>query len=47
MSSDIKETLAKAVVAVTSAKKGKKSSGTIIATIVKDIAIVSVEPFSL
>ena len=47
MSKDIKETLAKAVLSVTSSKKGKKSTGTVIATITKDITVIVIEPFSL
>ena len=44
---DIKDTLTKVVLSTTASLKGKKSTGTVIGTIVRDIPIISVAPFSL
>ena len=45
--SNIKETLTKVVLSELNAMVSKKSSGTKIATIVRDIPITIVKPFSL
>lgn len=44
---NIKDVLTKAVTSTTTASKGKKSKGTVIGTIVRDVQIIAVEPFSL
>jgi regulator of RNase E activity RraA len=44
---DLKQALTKAVIATTSTAKGKKSKGTVIGTIVRDVPIITVAPFSL
>lgn len=47
MNKDIKQALTKVVTSTTAASKGKKSKGTVIASIVRDVPIIAVEPFSL
>lgn len=44
---DIKKTLTKVVVSEVNARISKKSSGTKIATIARDIPITVIKPFSL
>ena len=44
---DIKEALTKVVQSTIDTSKGKKSSGTIIGTIVRDIPIIPIAPFSI
>ena len=44
---DIKKTLTKIVSFTTDTEKGKKSGGTKIASIVRDIPVITVSPFSL
>lgn len=44
---DIKETITQMVLNTAGSYRGKKSSGTVIATIVRDIPIITVAPFSL
>jgi len=44
---DLKTTITKMVLATTSIAKGKKASGTKIASFVRDIPIVVIAPFSL
>ena len=45
-STEIKETLTKAVISVVSTQRGKKSRGVKIATMQRDIPIIPVAPFS-
>ena len=47
MSKDIKDALTKVVTSTVNTSKGKKSKGTVIATIVRDIPIITVAPFSI
>ena len=47
MNSDIKQSLTKVVVSTVASTKGKKSTGTVIGTIVRDVPIITVAPFSL
>lgn len=44
---DIKATLAKVVLSSVATSKGKKSTGTVIGSIIRDIPIITVAPFSL
>ena len=44
---DIKQTLTKVVLSTASSSKGKKSTGTIIGKIERDIPVVTIPPFSL
>ena len=44
---NISETITQMVLSTSSSYKGKKSSGTVIATIVRDVPIITVAPFSL
>lgn len=44
---DIKQTLTKIVMSTVLSSKGKKSTGTIIGKIERDIPVVTISPFSL
>ena len=44
---DIKATLTKVVLSTVATSKGKKSTGTVIGNIVRDVPVITVTPFSL